>query len=224
MSEGVSNEPQKYTRRQFLKFLGIGAAAVGTAAATSGCSPETDKKELSFKEVDNGTKIPLIVDGVATEVMIAYINKDVDPLQIRQRDEGSVTKSFKDKAETIRMLGEITDANLFEIKGKNPNLSEEITIGVYPTANGNKKTDRGREDLRDSKLYALKVVVNGSATENYGIENAPLETNKNYNKNNSLSVPTFGEGLVIGRLVDGETNKVFYAEGYICDSRAVVLD
>ena len=65
------------------------------------------------------------------------------------------------------------------------------------------------------KVHALKVVVNGSATENYGIDNPPLETNKNYHKNNSLSVPEFGQGLAVGHLVDGEMNTDaawFYAD------------
>jgi len=225
---GVSNEPQKITRRQFLKFLGIGAAATAASTITA-CSPdkdnfaEIDKKELSFKEVDSGTKIPLIIGGVATEVMIAYV-KDVDSLQIRQRGKGNVTKSFEGGAETVRKFGEITDANLYEIKGKSPNLGEEITVGVYPTTNGNKNNISGsREDLGDLKLYALKVIVNGGATENYEIDNPPLETNKNYHKNNSLSVPEFGQGLAVGHVVDGEINKVFYVEGYVCDARAVEL-
>lgn len=228
MAEGVGNEPQKITRRQFLKFLGIGAAATAASAVTA-CAPgqeksaELDKKELSFKEVENGNKIPLYVGGIAAEVMIAYV-KDVDPLQIRQRGEGNVTKSFENDAETVRKLGEITDANLYKIKGKNPDLGEEITVGIYPTTNGNKISISGREDLKSSELYALKVVVNGSATENYEIDNPPLETNKNYNKNNSLSVPEFGQGLAVGHLVDGEMNKVFYVEGFVCDARAVVLE
>lgn len=228
MAEGVGNEPQKITRRQFLKFLGIGAAATAASAVTA-CAPgqeksaELDKKELSFKEIENGNKIPLYVGGIAAEVMIAYV-KDVDPLQIRQRGEGNVTKSFENDAETVRKLGEITDANLYKIKGKNPDLGEEITVGIYPTTNGNKISISGREDLKSSELYALKVVVNGSATENYEIDNPPLETNKNYNKNNSLSVPEFGQGLAVGHLVDGEMNKVFYVEGFVCDARAVVLE
>lgn len=229
MSEGVNNEPPNPSRRRFLRLLGIGAGAA-TVSAITACAPgqeksaEIDKKDLSFKEVDNGTKIPLVIEGVATEVLIAYIKDNIDPLQIRQRGEGNVTKLFEDGTETIRKFGEITDPNLYEIKGKNPNLGEEITVGVYPTTNGNKISISGREDLGNSKLYALKVVVNGSATENYGIDNPPLETNKNYHKNNSLSVPEFGQGLAVGHLVDGEMNKVFYVEGFICDDRAVVLE
>lgn len=229
MSEGVNNEPQKITRRQFLKFLGIGAAAA-TASAVTACAPgkdnftEIDKKELSFKEIENGDKISLNISGVVSEAIIVYTGhtgENGGSLYVRQRGEIPVVKSFEEGSETVRRLGEITDANLYEIKGKSSDLSEEITVGVYPTTNGNLIDGDWREDLKDTKMSALKVIVNGAATRNYEIDNPPLETNKNYNKNNSLSVPEFGQGLAVGRLVDGEMNKVFYIEGYVCDARAV---
>lgn len=232
MAEGVGNEPQKISRRQFLRFLGVGAAAAGTAVVASACntgpdnSTELDKKELSFKEIENGDKIPLNINGTVSEVVLVYTGytgENGGSLYVRQRGENPVAKSFEEGAETVRRLGEITDANLYDIKGKSPDLGDEITVGVYPTTNGNLIDGTWREDLKDTKLSALKVIVNGAATRNYEIDNPPLEANKNYNKNNSLSMAEFGQGLAVGRLVDGEMNKVFYVEGFVCDARAVVL-
>lgn len=234
MAEGVSGEPQKISRRQFLRFLGVGAAAVGSAAVASACSKgpensaELDKKELSFKKIENGNKIPLNINGAVSEVVIVYTGhageEDAGSLWIRQRGETSVAKSFEEGAETVRRLGEVTDSNLYEMKGKSLDLGEEITVGVYPTTNGNLIDGDWREDLKGTGLSALKVVVNGAATRNYEIDNPPLETNKDYHKNNWLSMPEFGQGLAIGRLTDGEMNKVFYVEGFICDERAVELN
>ncbi len=217
MSEGVNNEPTKMTRRGFLRLLGIGA----TATALSACAPESSKKpELSFKEVGNYDKVPLNISGEAKEIVIVYPTEFTDKLQIRKRGEDQVVKPFEEGAEVVRILGEITDPTLYKVEGKSEILNEEIRVGVYPTTNGNLINDSGREDLGTSnRLYAIKVIVNGRAAQNYGIDNPPLEENKNYSKNNSLSVSKFGQGLAVGIL----ENNMFHIQGYVCDSRAVDL-
>ncbi len=223
MSEGTNNEPQKMSRRDFLKKIGlIGAGSVATVAL-AGCK-EGSNERSSFREVGDNEKIPLNISGEdsAVDVNIQY-NSEPDglqfsPLEVRQEGgDGDVVKPFRKGEETTRMLGEIIDPTIYKVLAKSEKLGNEITVGVYPTVNGNINSGTGRMDISElGDVYGIKVIVNGAATRNYGIDDPPLETNENakYDK-----VKEFGKGLAIGKF----ENDTFRVMGYVCDSRAVEL-
>jgi hypothetical protein len=222
MSEGTSLD-KKISRRDFLKMLGIGAVAASVPSILTGCEKlSKEDMALTFKEVANGSTLPLYVSGQegAKNITINYVRPDVDRLQIRQKDGKDTTLPFNSGAETVRILGEISDPTLHKIVGKNPSLGDEITVGVYPKVTGNLISINGREDLMESdNLYALPVIV---ADVSYFEDKAPSEKNKSesYNKEDWRNVDEFGNGLAVGSL---DSDNRFMIHGFVSDARAVEL-
>jgi hypothetical protein len=222
MSEGTGLD-NKISRRDFLKKLGLGASTILLSNVLVACDKLTpEEMKITYKEVKNGETLPMYISGreKPENVYMQNFFPDLDPLQIRQKDGKDVALPFKNGAETVRMLGEVTNPTLFKVTGKNPDLGEEITVGVYPEVTGNLVSTEGRHDLNFSdNLYAIPVIV---ANQSYLEDEAPAETNKGekYKINAWREVENFGNGLVVGTL--GQDNR-FMISGYVCDARALDL-
>ena len=226
MSEGKDSDNKQYSRREFLKLLGIGATSIAVTRLLTGCEKFTPKEmNLAFREVQNGDQIPFKVSGRESPVNVGiqYANSSVDRLQIRQDDNVDKAAPFVAGNETVRLLGEISDPKLYKVTGYNSELSIN-RVGVYPTVLGNKREIEGRQELSElGELYAIKTIVSGDATRGYGIENPPLEINKSDSFSNSdwRNVPDFGQGLAVGRF---DSQNTFTMYGFVCDARAVNLE
>lgn len=226
MSEGTNTDQKLYSRRDFLKMLGIGATSLVVTRLLTACEKlTTEELKLSFKEINTGDSLPLNVNGEQPRnISFQYANKDIDKVQVRQKDGVDITVPFNGEAETVRMLGEISDPTVYKIIGKNSELPSEINVGVYPTVLGNKRIIEGRQDLSSlGDLFAIKVIVSGDATRNYEMGDPPVERNKGgaYVNADWGEIDDFGQGLAVGKL-DSENR--FTMMGYVCDARAVNLE
>lgn len=221
MSEGTNMDKKLYSRRDFLKFLGVGAAAVAIPGLLTACDKlSSEELKLTFKEVGNGDSVPLNVSGEsARNIKFQYMNSDIDKLQIRQKDGTDTTLPFKNGSQSVRMLGEISDPTLYRITGKNPGLNPEITIGVYPKVTGKINSSEGRSDLEfNDRMYAVPVIV---ANTSYFEDKAPAETNKSgsFSRDDWRNVNEFGNGLAVGSF----NKDIFTVYGFVSDARAVSL-
>jgi len=222
MSEGTDLD-KKISRRDFLKMLGMSVSAVAVSQVLSACERFTpEEMKITYKEIKNGDSLPLYIRGQEkpANINIQYAFPDVDPLQIRQKDGKGVALPFKNGEERVRFLGEIGDPTLYKVTGKNPELSDEITVGVYPKVTGNLISLDGRHNLEfHDNLYAMPVIV---ANQSYFEDQAPSEINKGegYKRSDWKDVGHFGNGLIVGTL--GEDDR-FRVSGYVCDARALAL-
>jgi hypothetical protein len=221
MSGEPSGESKLYSRRDFLRILGIGGASLAVTSLLTACDKlSSEEMKLTFKEIEAGDSLPLNISGESPRrVVFQYANSDIDKIQVRQEDGLDKTRPFENGGKTVRMLGEISDPTLYKVTGKNPALGEEITVGVYPKVTGYLLSMEGRRDLSfGENTYALPVIV---ANVSYLDDQAPAETNKSgsYNREDWRDVQRFGNGLAVGTLNKG----TFTVEGYVSDARAVTL-
>lgn len=221
MSGEPSGEPKLYSRRDFLRFLGIGAASIAVTRLLTACDKlSSEEMKLTFKEIKTGDSLSLNISGESPRsIGFQYANSGIDRVQVRQKDGSDITMPFKNGGETVRMLGEISDPTLYKVTGKNPALGEEITVGVYPKVTGKLLSMEGRRDLNfGENTYALPVIV---ANVSYLEDQAPAEINKSdsYNREDWRNVKEFGNGLAVGEL----NNDVFTVTGFVSDARAVSL-
>ena len=219
------------TRRDFLKKVGIAIAGAGLAA-TTGCSNKENREHIGsvyFREIQNNEVIPLKISGMgetSLPVKIMYTSSErpnnLDSLFLRQEDNKDTFLTFKKGEETIRLPGEIVEGKLYHVEGKNPELPEGTTVGVYKKLTGNKErdSDSTRTDLSGllgPNLYVLPVIVEGAVAANYQINDLPQEIKKNGEGR------TFAVGAVVGLLQGNDSAKQFTPLGVVCDSRALNL-
>lgn len=221
MSEGTNTDKKLYSRRDFLKILGIGASSLAVTRLLTACDKlSTEEMKLTFKEIKTGDFLALNVSGESPRnIYFQYANSNIDKVQVRQKDGKDITTPFKNGGETVRMLGEISDPTLYKVTGKNPALGEDVTIGVYPKVTGKLISMEGRENLNfGENTYALPVIV---ADVSYLGDQAPAEINKSdsYARDDWRNVKEFGNGLAVGSL----NNNTFVVEGFVSDARAVTL-
>lgn len=224
MGDGSSVERllgKPISRRDFLKGAGVVMGGVLSLSATGCGETSANKENVSFRKIETGDSLLLPISGKENgRVFFQYANKDINELSVRSKQGfDSLPLPFIKDAGTVRLLGEICENKLYKVTGYNSSLGVG-QVGVYPTFLGEKSGSSGREELSDlGEVYAINVIVSGEATKGYLLENPPLEIN--VNPNTEEKVPTFGNGLMVGKLNQNERDYIFVPLGYICDARAV---
>lgn len=217
-------------RRDFLKMVGAGGVLtlLGWKALDSVIDILDEvKSHPSYYEINEGTTIPLLLNGGNEFKNTKIIYDVIDPsflgkLQARKQD-GEVVMPIKLQPgeRTIRMVGEILEPALYELK-KSELLPENVTVSYYPNGEPPKNTDKASNLPNEARVFGIKVITWDS---DYVDDNKqPYEINKrNSNERGEITkfgdLSYFGEGWAIGAY--NKEENVFKVIGYVSDVRAL---
>lgn len=216
----TEDKGEKISRRDFLKISLKGAGAF----ALAGIMPKGNK-ELFGKDDpefdDIGPDFPLtLLSGKSAESIELHIDSFTTDRKPKLRKENGtyVAKSFKDGAETVRMLSEITDFSLYEVK-INDSLVNDGKVKTYRSPVGFLLGDSGEYLPNNQRWYAMKVIV---APCNYFLD-TKLPEEKNQKPTILDRVYSFGEGFLVGGLRQINGKNVLDQTRYVCDARALKI-
>jgi len=214
----MSDHQEGVSRRNFLKLVGVGTAAIlGYKAYETFSSLE---KMPTYLEINEGDNILLNFPGSQelSEVKISYREKDErsrGKLQVRMEDGKIVYPlDFKPETTTVRKVGEIVGLNVVKVK-KNSQLPEDVGVHYYPNAEPPYGSINIPTLSGNTELYGISVIT--WPADYMGDGKQPTEiNNKTYQDNN---LHNFGRGYAIGSYNDGA--KTFEIIGYVADARAL---
>jgi len=212
---------EKITRRDALKkaaqYVG-GLFVVG--AVPEKLIKESNKEEPKFVDINEEFELTLFQGNSAESIQLHIDSFGIDrPPKLRSENGTFVAKEFKDKTETVRMLGEITDFRLFKV-GINTDMIKDGIVKTYRSPIGFLKGDSGGNLPNNEDFYALKE-IDGPCNYFQGTT-MPEEKNRNTNPTDPwMDVNSFGNGFLVGKLKQENGKNILYDVCHVCDARAL---
>ena len=201
-------------RRTFLKDALIGLAGAGLTKVLPGIDSKENNifDNVGFEEIHDGEYLDKLQinnePGVPTVVMYYFLAHD--HIGIRKEGEEDVCIAFQDGQKIKRHMGEITNPTIFKVE----RVYDE-RVGVYPTLEGDFDNGKGRDELPNRTLSAIRVI---GKTRNYYPDDGdnPEEIDPD-------SGEKYGDYFLVGDLEEKDGGYHFYGLGFVCDARALKI-
>ena len=228
-SRRSSEEIKDPARRAFLKgTLGLFLlAGAGYLAKTIKELAPSDTPE--YFELNNGEKINLF-KGKSKETFLLTMSylRDVSSLNVRlSKSKENLGKreplfvKFSSGAENRRHVGEIIEPRVYKLKIDTEKIGEGYTVGLYPNPNPHVSLDGRINCSENDDLWGIPVIT-APANLLPGLdEQPPFERNAGNVSEAWMNITEFGQGYLVGRMIDSgiEGEKTFEAIGYVNDAR-----
>lgn len=216
----TENKGKDISRRDFLKKGAqlLGGAFIAGAVPDKFVKEVLKEQDVKFKDIEEDESLIVFVGNSSESIYINIYTALTLDRKPTMRLEGDVfvPKPFVDGVETIRMLAEVTDRKLYKLE-INDSLVTDGRVATYRSPVGFLKGDSGGLFPTDREMCGLKVIT---ASCNY-FDGTRLPEEKNEKPSFPDYMDSFGEGYLVGELVQENGANILKNTSFVCDARAL---